>query len=68
MASINSVYISISGIKVPIEVYNFGSPRFGNEKLARFLNQKVLNHYRVVHNKDVVPHVPSDVHYRHAAT
>lgn len=30
LASINALYIAMSGINYPIEVYNFGSPRFGN--------------------------------------
>jgi putative lipase involved disintegration of autophagic bodies len=30
LASINAIYIGMQGKNVPIEVYNFGSPRFGN--------------------------------------
>lgn len=30
LASINALYIAISGINYPVEVYNFGSPRYGN--------------------------------------
>jgi hypothetical protein len=30
MASINAIYLANSGIQVPLEVYNFGSPRFAN--------------------------------------
>ena len=67
MASINALYLSLLGISVPIEVYNFGSPRFGNENLAQFVKLKIPTHFRLVHNRDLVPHLPPSVEYKHAA-
>jgi hypothetical protein len=53
-----------------IEVHTFGSPRVGNVNLAKFINNKIENIYRVVHNKDIVVHYPPDVdgfNYKHSA-
>jgi putative lipase involved disintegration of autophagic bodies len=30
LASINAIYLAIAGVQIPLEVYNFGSPRFAN--------------------------------------
>ena len=67
MASVNALYLSLMGIEVPIEVYNFGSPRFGNENLAQFVKLKIPAHFRLVHNRDLIPHLPPSVEYKHAA-
>lgn len=40
------------------ELYNYGSPRVGNEHTAAFINLKLPTRFRVVHNRDIVPHVP----------
>lgn len=67
MASINAIYLAVSGINVDIEVYNIGSPRFANENLAQFIQLKIKNHFRIVHNRDLIPHLPPSVEYKHAA-
>jgi len=36
----------------------FGGPRVGDQNFVRYLTQKVTKIRRVVHNKDIVPHVP----------
>lgn len=41
----------------PTTVYNFGQPRVGDKDYASFSTDK-LNTFRVVHNKDIVPHIP----------
>lgn len=43
---------------INVEVYDFGQPRVGNEMYADFVNTIINNHWRFVHNKDTVPHVP----------
>ena len=43
------------------ELYNYGSPRVGNEHTAAFINLKLPTRFRVVHNRDIVPHVPFEV-------
>eukprot|EP01036_Dinobryon_divergens_P022740 gene22740-31027_t len=41
----------------PTTVYNFGQPRVGDKDYAKFSTDK-LKTFRVVHNKDIVPHLP----------
>lgn len=53
-----------------VEVHSFGAPRIGNANLARHINNKIPNIYRLVHNKDLVPHLPPDLpefEYHHSA-
>jgi hypothetical protein len=42
-------------------MYNFGQPRVGDKDFSAFVtaNNIVPNSYRVVHNKDIIPHTPS---------
>lgn len=39
-------------------VYNFGQPRIGDVAYASFVNERLKELWRVVHNHDIVPHVP----------
>jgi len=41
-----------------LQIYNYGQPRVGDKNYSQFVNQKIPEIYRVVHNKDIVPHVP----------
>lgn len=42
------------------------SPRVGNRQLAEFINNMLKNAFRVVHDRDIVPHVPpSFFNYQH---
>jgi len=50
--------MELEKIGINVEVYDFGQPRVGNEMYADFVNTKINNHWRFVHNKDMVPHVP----------
>jgi predicted lipase len=51
-----------------VEIHNFGSPRVGNPSFAQFVMAKVDAIYRVVHNRDLVPHVPfTPLNYAHPA-
>jgi predicted lipase len=40
-----------------VTVYNFGQPRTGDKKYAEFATERVQT-FRVVHDRDVVPHLP----------
>lgn len=42
-----------------VSMINFGQPRVGEKNYAAFSNTKMPNQYRVVHDKDLVPHNPS---------
>lgn len=53
-----------------VEIHHYGGPRIGNVHLARHINNKISDIYRVVHHKDIVPHLPPDLpkfEYHHAA-
>ena len=43
---------------INVEIYNYGQPRVGESKYARFVNTVIEDYWRFTHNKDVVPHVP----------
>ena len=48
------------------ELHTFGAPRIGNYELASFLKQRLPNAYRVVHYRDLAPHLPFELDsYRH---
>ena len=54
--------------KQKMEVHSFGQPRVGNKALAAYAHQKIDVMYRVVHNRDAVPHLPFEsMDFRHAA-
>ena len=40
------------------ELHVFGCPRVGNDAFSKLLKDKIVNIYRVIHNRDVVPHLP----------
>ena len=53
-----------------VTLHNYGQPRVGNKPLANFMMKKIDAIYRVVHNKDLVPHLPPhlpEFNYHHAA-
>ncbi|QDV45008.1 Lipase (class 3) [Stieleria neptunia] len=50
----------------PMELFTFGSPRVGDK---RYINYVKLDHYRFVHNNDIVTRVPpSFLGYRHSGS
>jgi hypothetical protein len=54
-----------------VEIHNFGQPRLGNVHLAKFMHEKLNSIFRVVHHKDIVPHLPPDLpefQYHHPST
>ncbi len=55
-----------------LEVYTFGQPRVGDQKLAEFGDKALQGrHYGVVYNKGSVPRVPPDddeYQYKHFGT
>ena len=56
--------LEISGGK--IHVYNFGQPRTGNAEYATYVNQMLPGFWRVTHDRDLVPHLPPKIGYRHS--
>ena len=48
-------------------VYNFGQPRIGDDKYARYVNTIGQTVWRFTHNKDPVPHLPPEaMDYKHS--
>lgn len=41
-----------------VSVYNYGSPRVGNQALAKAIEKAIPEFYRVVHWRDTVAHLP----------
>jgi len=52
--------------KGTIHVYNFGQPRTGNAEYANYVNQMLPGFWRVTHDRDIVPHLPPKIGYRHS--
>ncbi|KAF8383409.1 hypothetical protein PRIPAC_72551, partial [Pristionchus pacificus] len=51
-----------------IVFYNFGEPRTGDKQFANLLDS-LVNGYRVIHDKDLIPHTPFiSMGYQHHAT
>ena len=51
-------------------IHNFGQPRLGNIELSDYMSKTLDGIYRVVHNRDLVPHLPPDLpgfDYHHPA-
>ena len=57
LAQLTAMELVHSGFSV--SMINFGQPRVGESNYAKYSNTKLPNQYRVVHNKDMVPHNPT---------
>eukprot|EP01125_Pyxidicula_operculata_P003527 TRINITY_DN1452_c0_g1_i2.p1 TRINITY_DN1452_c0_g1~~TRINITY_DN1452_c0_g1_i2.p1 ORF type:complete len:282 (+),score=42.43 TRINITY_DN1452_c0_g1_i2:24-869(+) len=62
--------VQISDLKVgPVTEYTFGSPRVGNLAFYNDHKARVSTSYRVVHERDIVPRVPTAlVGFHHVST
>lgn len=68
LAIISALDFVMNGYKVD-ELHAFGCPRVANPSLAQFINQKIPEVWRVIHNRDIVPHVPLlQQNYHHPST
>jgi hypothetical protein len=58
--AITSQLLAMEAVKnnYKVHIYNYGQPRGGDENYSKFVNEKINELYRVVHNTDIVPHVP----------
>uniref|UniRef100_A0A6C0JYL3 Fungal lipase-type domain-containing protein n=1 Tax=viral metagenome TaxID=1070528 RepID=A0A6C0JYL3_9ZZZZ len=50
--------MELSAVNIKNKIYNFGQPRIGDKKYARFVNSISEELVRFTHYKDIVPHVP----------
>jgi hypothetical protein len=48
-----------------IRLFNFGSPRVGDENFAAYLSSQLTDRNRVTHHKDIVVHCPTSVRMLH---
>lgn len=65
MATLTALELQLKYGKVR-ELHTFGAPRIGNEKLASFLKLKLPVSYRIIHYRDLAPHLPFEANgYRH---
>ena len=48
-----------------VDVHNFGCPRVGNAAMAQYISSRTNSLYRVVHHKDIVPHLPPESYLYH---
>lgn len=69
MAAIAAVDFKV-GRGIPVaKLVTFGEPRTGNTQFADYVRSTIPVVWRVVHNKDIVPHVPlQEWHFQHVAT
>ena len=45
-------------LKLPVTMYNYGSPRVGNKRFEKLYNKLVPDTFRFVNDKDAVPTIP----------
>uniref|UniRef100_A0A1I7YIJ9 Lipase_3 domain-containing protein n=1 Tax=Steinernema glaseri TaxID=37863 RepID=A0A1I7YIJ9_9BILA len=60
LASLSAAKAVKLGLRPPyfVSLVTFGQPRVGNSIFANNHNRLVPNSYRIVHNADIVPHLP----------
>jgi len=69
--SLGGALATLYGIKYPEGVsgiYTFGAPRIGGKKFAKNANQTSPSLYRVVHDNDLIPRLPTPPFYRHTGS
>ncbi|MFH4983431.1 hypothetical protein AB6A40_010140 [Gnathostoma spinigerum] len=61
LASLTALKIALDGLRPSdkLKMVTFGQPRVGDYDLARKHDELVPNSFRVVHRKDIVPHMPA---------
>jgi predicted lipase len=64
MATLTAVDLKESGL-TPLRMFNFGSPRVGNDEFAAWASTYLTDRNRVTHYKDMVPHVPMHERFTH---
>jgi hypothetical protein len=66
VSSIAAAYLR--KLSLPVDIYNYGSPRVGNGKFAQFVTDQAGFEFRVTHVDDPVPRLPPIVFgYRHTS-
>jgi len=53
-----SIYINIPPVYVKFYVWNYGSPRVGNQIFANYFRNNIETLWRTVNQRDFIPHLP----------
>jgi len=64
MATLTAIDLKASGM-TPLRMFNFGSPRVGNDEFAAWASTDLTDRNRITHYKDMVPHVPMHERFTH---
>ena len=68
LSVIFGIELKLRHSNVVVEIQNIGCPRVGNPSFAKFVEAKVDRVNRLVHNRDLVPHLPPlEKGYHHVA-
>ncbi|KAL1209084.1 Triacylglycerol lipase OBL1 [Cardamine amara subsp. amara] len=58
MASFCGLDLVVNEGEENVQVMTFGQPRIGNSAFASYYNMLVPNTFRIIHDHDIVPHLP----------
>jgi len=64
LATLTAIDLLSNGLS-PVRMFNYGSPRVGNEEFAAYASSVLSDHSRVTHHKDMVVHCPVSVRFTH---
>lgn len=64
LATLTSLDLLAAGIS-PVRLFNYGSPRVGNDEFAAYVSTKLTDRSRVTHHKDMVVHSPMHERFTH---
>jgi predicted lipase len=64
LATLTILDMQKAGIS-PLRLFNFGSPRIGNDEFAEYASGILSDHSRVTHHKDMVVHTPMHERFTH---
>jgi hypothetical protein len=64
MATLTAIDLVASGV-TPLRMFNFGSPRVGNDEFSAWASSYLADHSRVTHYRDIVVHLPTHYRFRH---
>ncbi|KAL9279907.1 putative triacylglycerol lipase [Arabidopsis thaliana] len=62
MASFCALDLVVNEGEENVQVMTFGQPRVGNAAFASYFNLLVPNTFRIIHDRDIVPHLPPYYH------
>lgn len=64
LATLTILDLQKAGIS-PLKLFNYGSPRIGNDEFAAYASSVLIDHNRVTHRKDMVVHSPMHERFTH---